>query len=171
VAAAKVTRRNKKTIKSGFIYLASHPCFLTVLKLGFGFIFIIASIGKIIDPAGFMEKVYEYSMLPDAFVPVFAYTLPWVEFIIGLLLMFDIYVQSAALIAIFSLIAFMIAIMVQVSRGVSMDCGCFDFMFPDEKTGWATISRDFIMICLASALLFFDKNELSVYGFVKKLKK
>ena len=149
----------------------SNKYLLLALRLGVGFVFIIASIGKIIDPVKFMDKVYEYALLPDMFVPAFSYILPWIEFFTGLMLMLNIYAQSAAFICCGTLVAFITAIFVQISRGVSMDCGCFDFLIPDEQIGYTTIARDFSMLLVASVILVFDENKAKIYGLYDKVKK
>jgi putative oxidoreductase len=165
-------KKLKKTAKPwgnfNALSFLSHPATLITLKLIIGALFILASVGKIIDPEKFLSKIREYTLLPMWLEPLFAYTMPWIEFSIGLLLIADLYVKSAALMAIASLGAFIFAIIVQISRGVDMTCGCFDFLIPDEKVGWVAVGRDFFMMALCAVLLFLDKNEARFYGVFRK---
>jgi len=143
---------------------------LAVLKIALGFIFVIASLGKIIDPAGFARDVYSYFILPSALVGLFAAVVPWIEFTAGLLLMLDIFPKSSALIILGLLVAFIIAIYIDVHRGIEISCGCFDFLFPKETIGWNTIWRDIIMFAMGLPVLFFDGNRINVYGLINKEK-
>ena len=146
----------------------SNKTTLAVLKLALGFIFVIASLGKIIDPAGFTNDVYSYVILPSSWVASFAAVIPWIEFAAGLLLMLDIFPRSSALIILGLLISFITAIYLDVHRGVEISCGCFDFLFPKELIGWNTIWRDIIMFAMGVPVLIFDHNGVKLYGLLDK---
>lgn len=144
--------------------------FLGSMKISLGFVFIVASIGKIIDPQQFARDVYSYVLLPNAIVPLFAAVIPWIEFFAGLLLMFDITPKSNSLIICGLLIAFIFAIVIDISRGIEITCGCFDFLFPEEKIGMMTVIRDIILLIMGLTVLFFDHNEIKMYGIIKSKK-
>ncbi len=144
---------------------------LGALKVALGFVFVVASIGKIIDPQQFARDVYSYVLLPNAIVPLFAAIIPWIEFFAGLLLMFDIMPKSNSLIISGLLIAFIFAIAIDVYRGIEISCGCFDFLFPEEKIGMTTIIRDIILLIMGLIVLFFDHNDIRFYGLVKSKNK
>ena len=148
----------------------SNKWFLGILKLSLGFVFVVASIGKIIDPQQFARDVYSYVLLPNAVVPLFAAVVPWIEFFAGLLLMFDIMPKSNSLIICGLLVAFIFAIAIDIYRGIEISCGCFDFLFPEEKIGMTTIIRDVVMLIVGMIILFFDHNEIKVYGIIKRNK-
>jgi uncharacterized membrane protein YphA (DoxX/SURF4 family) len=147
--------------------ILSNPILLNILKLALGFVFVVASIGKIMDPQGFAKDVYSYVILPSYIVPLFAAIIPWIEFIAGLLLLFDIYPKSNTLIINGLLIVFIFAILIDVYRGIEISCGCFDFIFPEEKIGWVTIVRDLVLLVFGLIIMFFDHNEVKVYGLIK----
>lgn len=150
--------------------ILSNKWLLGILKFCLGFVFVVASIGKIIDPQQFARDVYSYVLLPNAVVPLFAAVVPWIEFFAGLLLMFDITPKSNSLIICGLLVAFIIAIAIDVARGIEISCGCFDFLFPEEKIGITTIIRDLILLIMGIIILFFDHNEIKVYGLIKSKK-
>ena len=145
----------------------SNKITLAVLKIGLGFVFIAASMGKIMDPQVFAKDVYSYVLLPPAMVPLFAYTVPWIEFFAGLLLMLDIAPQSCSLIINALLVMFISAIFIDIKRGIEIECGCFDFLFPKENIGWNTINRDIIMLVIGLIIMVFDKNDLKLYGLIR----
>ncbi|HDQ26218.1 MAG TPA: hypothetical protein ENN43_05665, partial [bacterium] len=140
--------------------LLSHRITLYVLKISLGIIFVLASLGKIIDPQGFMNDVYSYVLLPTAIVPLFSATVPWIEFIAGMLLILDITPKSNAFIINALLMAFIVAILAAMARGIELSCGCFDLLFPDEEVGMKTIVRDIVMLVMGSIIMFFDHNEI-----------
>jgi uncharacterized membrane protein YphA (DoxX/SURF4 family) len=148
----------------------SHKITLAVLKLALGFVFIAASLGKIMDPQAFARDVYSYVLLPNAVVPLFAAITPWTEFVAGLLLMLDIMPKSCALIINGLLIMFIGAIFIDIYRGIEIECGCFDFLFPKEKIGWNTINRDIIMLVAGLIIMFFDHNKTNIHGLVRTKK-
>ncbi|MCX7699091.1 MAG: DoxX family membrane protein [Candidatus Goldbacteria bacterium] len=150
--------------------ILSNNWFLGFLKVFLGFIFVVASIGKIIDPQQFAKDVYSYVLLPNAIVPLFAAIIPWIEFFAGIMLMFDIMPKSNSLIICGLLIAFIAAIAIDVYRGIEISCGCFDFLFPEEKIGMNTIIRDIILLLAGLIILFFDHNEIRLYGIIKRKK-
>ncbi len=145
----------------------SNTVLLGILKLLLGFVFVVASLGKIIDPQGFAKDVYSYAIFPSYLVPLFAVIAPWIEFIAGLLLMLDIYPKSNALTINGLLIVFIIAIVIDVIRGVKISCGCFDFLFPEEEIGWTTIIRDLILLMMGLIIMIFDHNIIKIYGVIK----
>lgn len=148
-------------------WFLSHKITLAVLKLGLGFVFIAASLGKIMDPQSFARDVYSYVLLPPGLVPLFAAVVPWIEFTAGLLLMLDIKPQSSAFIINGLLVMFVGAIMIDIHRGVEIECGCFDFLFPKEKIGWNTINRDLIMLAAGLVIMIFDENKIKMFGLIK----
>ncbi|MFP4466734.1 MAG: MauE/DoxX family redox-associated membrane protein [Candidatus Goldiibacteriota bacterium] len=142
--------------------------FLAACKIILGFLFVAAAAGKIIDPHTFAADVYSYMILPSALVPFFAATVPWIELAAGLLLILDIKAQSSALIINTMLIMFIAAILIALAQGVDIECGCFDLLFPEEKIGAVTIIRDLAMLVPGVIIMFFDKNDIGLYGLGKK---
>ena len=151
-----------------FVNFISNSRFLAVCKISLGAVFVLASLGKIIDPHTFASDVYSYAILPEALVPLFAATIPWMEFSAGLLLMLDIKAQSCALIINAMLVMFIAAILVALASGVEIACGCFDLLFPDEEVGWKTIVRDIIMLIPGVIIMIYDKNDIGLYGLRRK---
>ncbi|MCE5300811.1 MAG: DoxX family membrane protein [Spirochaetia bacterium] len=150
--------------------IVSNKYILGALKLSLGFVFVVASLGKIIDPQGFARDVYSYVLLPMPLVDAFAAITPWIEFIAGLMLMLDIMPQSMSLIINAMLVMFITAIFVDINRGIEIECGCFDFLFPKEKIGWNTIYRDIIMLVAGTVIMLFDGNPVKMYGLICRKK-
>ena len=98
---------------------------IVVARVFLGVVFLCASIDKILYPEAFAEIVYNYRILPDAMTHVTAVVLPWLELLLGLFLILDLWLPGAVLVANALFIIFLAAIAFNVARGLDIDCGCF----------------------------------------------
>jgi uncharacterized membrane protein YphA (DoxX/SURF4 family) len=103
----------------------SNKYLLLVARIVLGFIFIYAGVEKISDPEAFAISISNYRLLPIATINFFAITLPWIELVAGILLIFGIAVKENSSILFSMLLVFTIAIVISLFRGLSIDCGCF----------------------------------------------
>ena len=122
------------------------------LRLFLGGIFVWASIDKIFHPASFAVTVKDYHLLPASLVNIFAVTLPWVEIVLGTMLIVGVWMQGTMLLATGLLVVFWIALAFNMARGLDVHCGCFT----SETTGtpnmaWYLI-RDAIFVWIAGYL-------------------
>jgi uncharacterized membrane protein YphA (DoxX/SURF4 family) len=88
-------------------------------------VFIYASVDKILHPLAFAEAVHRYQILPDPLINITALVLPYLELILGLLLVLGIWLPASALLVNLLLAVFLGAIVFNVARGLDIDCGCF----------------------------------------------
>jgi uncharacterized membrane protein YphA (DoxX/SURF4 family) len=70
--------------------------------------------------------VYNYRLLPGALVNALALVMPWIELLVGILLVVGAWRREAALVAAVLLVVFLGAIGWNLARGHAIDCGCFD---------------------------------------------
>ena len=92
-----------------------------------GIIFIYASYSKILDPAAFSKNIHNFH-ITDNFVWVenlVALILPWLEMIVGVFLIFGVFLEGATNITIGMLIFFIIIISQALFRGIDVHCGCY----------------------------------------------
>jgi uncharacterized membrane protein YphA (DoxX/SURF4 family) len=96
-----------------------------LVRVGCGVIFLYASWGKILDPAGFARMVQNYQLLAPALVHPVAVVLPWVEAVCGLSLVSGAWAGGG--LAVFSALmaAFAAALALNAVRGIDVECGCF----------------------------------------------
>ena len=90
-----------------------------------GAVFVYASIDKIIHPQAFAEAIANYQILPLLLVNPAAIVLPWLEFVIGSLLICGIWMPGAVVTATALLTTFMVAFIFNIARGLDVYCGCF----------------------------------------------
>tara|TARA_Y100000590_G_scaffold469527_1_gene657535 strand:+ start:3960 stop:4421 length:462 start_codon:yes stop_codon:yes gene_type:complete len=96
-----------------------------IFRIILGIIFIYASYDKILDPAGFSKNIHNFHITPIAIENIIALVLPWLELIIGIFLIFGLFLDGTINITISLLIFFIIILSQAVFRGIDVHCGCF----------------------------------------------
>ena len=96
------------------------------VQLALGAIFVAAALPKIADPPSFAHMVYNYRIVPGPLVNLMGLTMPWLELLCGLALIFGIWRGTARTIIGALLATFIIAIGINLTRHNAIDCGCFD---------------------------------------------
>jgi putative oxidoreductase len=100
---------------------------LTVrVQIALGLFFIVAALPKLVDPPSFAHMIYNYRLVPGAFVNIFALVMPWLELLLGLALILGIWTRTSAALVGALLLVFVAAISLNLARGNAIDCGCFD---------------------------------------------
>ena len=130
-------------------------------------VFVAAALPKIADPPAFAHMIYNYRMVPAAFVNALALVMPWIELVVGFLLIVGAWRREAALVAALLLLVFLVAIGWNLARGHAIDCGCFDVrsagktpeqMLSDMK--WVLL-RDVGLLLLAAQVLVASSPRFS----------
>ena len=137
-----------------------YPIFIVITRILLGLIFIVASIDKILDPAGFARDIWNYHFVPFGLENIIAIILPWLELFIGLGLILGIMVDGSSVISGILLILFIILIFQATIRGFNIDCGCG--LKEGELVGWRKIFEDFIFLLGA---YFVWKRKVKVFEF------
>ncbi|NIM98521.1 MAG: DoxX family membrane protein [candidate division Zixibacteria bacterium] len=139
-----------------------------IFRLVLGVTLIYASLDKIANPDQFARIVYNYRILPEFLINVFAVTLPWVELVTGLFLIFGVFIESASLLASFLFVVFIIAISINLLRGIDLNCGCFSTDPGGKREGASLLIRDFIYLYLGMMIFFFHKNFAALSSLFEK---
>ncbi|MFC1994329.1 MauE/DoxX family redox-associated membrane protein, partial [Chloroflexota bacterium] len=111
---------------SGKVLLAS--------RLLLGSILIAASLGKLANPDAFVNLVASYNILPESLAQPFGICLPWVELIVGAMLILGVFPRLASGISIMLIASFMIASSSSLLSGAGASCGCFGEVMPLSHT-------------------------------------
>lgn len=146
-----------------------HYIISVIVRFVLGAIFIAAGIPKILDTASFAGMVYNYNLLPDTLVNVFAITLPWVEVIVGGMLILGIWLPGTVVLYNLLMIAFISALIFNMARGIDISCGCFS-TDSEDIIDMGTIFRDILILCGSAYLAYvvFLKKINSDKIFAKK---
>jgi uncharacterized membrane protein YphA (DoxX/SURF4 family) len=125
------------------------------LRVYMAWIFLQAGLGKIPDPALFAENVADYRIIPHFAVNLVALVLPWMELICAFFLFFGLRTKATATILSGLLVMFTFFVIVNIFRGVSMNCGCFDNV--GEPIGWTKVTQNTIWLLMTVQIYFFDR--------------
>ena len=129
---------------------------LILLRLFLGVIFVYASFDKLLRPAAFAELIYNYQILPDPLINIASIFLPWLELLLGLLLIFGFWLPGAVLICNSLFLIFFATLIFNSARGLDIDCGCFSVSTAASSGGhmlWYLL-RDGFFLLLGLCLFF-----------------
>jgi uncharacterized membrane protein YphA (DoxX/SURF4 family) len=128
--------------------------------MGLGAVFIYASLDKIAHPLDFARIVYRYRLAgPSATLGVvpanaFALILPWLEAVIGVLLVTGFWRREAAAITAALLVMFLVAVGYVMWQGIDVEhCGCFTVGGEGRSAGWTLIASDLGLLAAALYVL------------------
>ena len=130
------------------------------IRVVLGLTFAYSSWFKITDPPAFAESMWNYRILPGFLVNPLAIVLPWIELIVALALISGWFRKGAALLACVMLAIFILALGVDLVRGIAVDCGCFSAQSQSRSaaelvTGMKLdLLRDFGLWLLSLQVLF-----------------
>jgi uncharacterized membrane protein YphA (DoxX/SURF4 family) len=131
-------------------------------RLLLGAIFILASVDKIPHPAAFAKIIYNYQIVPDEAINLTAIMLPWIELLLGLLLMLGLWIPGAVVLSNLLLLTFFGAILFNVARGLDINCGCF------STTGEAASGAPMVWYLLRDGLFLLLALYIFFYVFLIK---
>ncbi len=153
-----------KFLKS--ILTSKHLAFL--FRFFLGLLFIYASLDKIRHPAEFAKIVYNFHILPGFLINIFAIILPWVEFLTGVFLILGIALESVAFLATVLLVIFMIALGVNLIRGIDINCGCFSTASSSKSNLSKRVIEDAIFLAMSLQVWKCNKGFLTLKNLFYK---
>jgi len=139
-----------------------------IFRIILGIVFIYASYSKILDPAAFSKNIHNFHTT-DNLVWVenlVALILPWLELIVGVFLIFGVFLEGSTSITIGLYIFFIIILSQAVFRGIDVHCGCFkteaDAGVTDLRMELIKrIGKDFVFLGMAFIIKYKNKFLLS----------
>ncbi|HXB68797.1 MAG TPA: MauE/DoxX family redox-associated membrane protein [Candidatus Acidoferrales bacterium] len=115
-----------------------------VLRIVLGAIFMYAAYAKLAESWRlFAAGIASYEVLPMWTVEILARTLPWLELLIGVLLIVGRWRRVSTLATSGLLLVFFGLMVRAYIKGMTIDCGCFG---PGEAISWKTLLRDGSML-------------------------
>jgi len=128
------------------------------LRIYVGCFFIYASLSKIPYPAQFAEAIANYRLIPYIFLNIGAIILPWIELVAGLFLVTGFKLRSSVIVIGLLLIMFDVMILVNMSWGAPITCGCYDAV--GEPIGWKKVLENGLMLVFAVHIYYFDRTDV-----------
>ena len=98
----------------------------------------------------FALSIDSYQLLPEWMVYAVARTLPWLELLLGVLLMAGVWLRYLSIVAAAILALFFTVMVLSYFRGAAIDCGCFGV---GEPLSAKTLARDGVLLAGALALI------------------
>jgi uncharacterized membrane protein YphA (DoxX/SURF4 family) len=137
-----------------------------------GGVFVWAGASKVGDLAGSVRGVHAYQLLPYDVSVAVGSTLPFVEIVVGLLLVAGLATRLAAAVTAALLAAFTAGIAAAWARGLAIDCGCFGgggelAAGQSPQYGWE-ITRDVVLLAVATLLVLWPGTAWSVDAWVDR---
>jgi uncharacterized membrane protein YphA (DoxX/SURF4 family) len=137
----------------------------TVARLGLAAVFLVSGVLKAIDPDATYVAVRAYDVLPKAGVALVAGALPWLEIVLGLLLLAGIATRAVAVVSAALFVVFIAGVTQAWARGLSIDCGCFGgggAVEPGETTYVQELMRDAGFLLMAGWLVARPRTLLAL---------
>jgi uncharacterized membrane protein YphA (DoxX/SURF4 family) len=119
-----------------------------VARLVLGAVLLYAGAVKIGSPLTAERAVQAYEVLPMGMAGVIGLALPFVEVVLGLLLVLGLFTRPVAVVSTLLMLAFVIGIAQAWARGLTIDCGCFGGggqIGADETRYPQEIARDLVL--------------------------
>ncbi|MFH2046945.1 MAG: MauE/DoxX family redox-associated membrane protein [Pseudomonadota bacterium] len=131
-------------------------------RIVLGIVFIYASYDKILHPEAFAKIIHNYQILPDELINLTAIFLPWLELIIGCLLLSGVWIPGSVFIGNTLLIIFFCTLIYNKIRGLDINCGCFSTSPESSSYTSFYMVRDAIFVLIANYLFFkvYIKNRI-----------
>ena len=130
-----------------------HPRLTLLVRLILGVTFVLAALPKIGDPPSLAKAIWAYQLVPALVLNPMALVLPWLELVCGLALLAGIWVRAAALWVGALLLAFSLALAVNLAQHRPIDCGCFGAAGPRTEVERLTDMRRDLLRDLGLLLL------------------
>lgn len=100
---------------------------LILLRWLLGALMLWAAVSKLAQPTEFLASIYAYDLpLPRSWLQLVAVVLPWLELLCGLLLLANVWSETALSVIIALLAVFVLATGQAWARGLDISCGCFN---------------------------------------------
>jgi uncharacterized membrane protein YphA (DoxX/SURF4 family) len=149
---------------------SAQPWLATAVRLGLAAVWLVAGGAKVGDLAASGRAVNAYQVMPYPVATVVGAALPFVEIVLGLLLLAGLGTRLAAGISAGLLLVFIAGIVSAWSRGLAIDCGCFgrggELAAGRDPAYLPEILRDIGFLLLAGFLLRWPRSRLSVDGLL-----
>ena len=128
---------------------------ILLCRIILGCIFIYASYDKILSPEEFSKLIENYHITPPSLNNFFALIVPWVEFVVGVCLLFGVFLDGAALLSMVLLIWFIFILSQALIRGINLECGCFNSLDLIEKNKDINLKSEMIKRIIEDVVFLF----------------
>lgn len=135
--------------------------------------FLVAGITKALDPGGLAVSIRTYGLgLPEWFVSLSAFGLPYLEILLGLYLLAGLFTKVSAWTTNAFMAVFILALLQGALRGLEIDCGCFGGATGDAGNEapslWSAFLRDIGLLALGLHIALAPTGRFSVDALLRR---
>jgi putative oxidoreductase len=116
------------------------------VRIALGILFVFAGATKAFDPGAFAIEIQRYQLIPWFLGVLASVYLPWLEILLGALLVLQRAEQAALLLITCLLLVFTFALASATFRGLSIDCGCFGKTFAATGTIFPLVRNVLLLV-------------------------
>jgi uncharacterized membrane protein YphA (DoxX/SURF4 family) len=137
------------------------------IRLLVGGVFLIAGIAKLkINRSTFGKAIQSYDLLPDPLAHTLAIVLPFVEVIVGSMMVLGFFTEPSIMTALLLLFVFTSATIITLLRRKKVEgCGCFGSASKMKPLRWTLVIRNMVLFILLSASYILMKTS-EAYRFL-----
>ena len=146
--------------------ILGNPIIILIARVILGFIFISYGAGKIGTPDKFAGEIANYALIPEFSLNLIAMTLPWIELIVGILLLLGIRIRSGAIITAGMMLFFIFAVTWAMAMGLDINCGCSSTN--PQKIGLPKLMENIGLLILSALVFIFPERKFSLESFIEK---
>ena len=141
------------------------------IRVALAVTFIWACIHKISNPHEFGLQVATYQILPLSLINLQAIILPWVELLVGIMLVAGFMTRASALVSMGMNVMFIAAIALALSADLQLQCGCFASAEAGDEMDASLLVRDAIFLGLGAILVYMRPDRLTLDRFIERRRK
>jgi putative oxidoreductase len=146
VEEQKIVNRRDQPHLSRFVKLCR-----VFVRIALGTLFVFAGATKAYDPGAFAIEIQRYQLVPWIPGALAALYLPWLEMLVGALLLLKRLERGAVSLIACLLVVFSLALLSAMFRGLNIDCGCFGKVFAETGT-ILPLLRNILLLALTGFL-------------------
>lgn len=94
-------------------------------RLFLGIVLVVAGFAKVGRPLTAQRAVQAYEIMPQGLAGYVGLALPFLEIVLGILLVLGLFTRPVAIVSTLLMVAFVVGISQAWARGLTIDCGCF----------------------------------------------
>jgi len=130
-----------------------------MVRLALGGLLIYASFGKITHAEEFATAMSNYRMLPSGMVFLGSLVMPWLELLLGLLLLTGVWKSTSTFMTSVLFLVFTMAVAQAIVRGVDISCGCFDLTATEDRISSLTLVRNLFLFACSLSIMTHPKKD------------
>jgi len=142
----------------------NNPILLLIFRLVVGFIFLSFGASKIGIADQFAADIAKYALMPEFSLNIIAMVLPWLEIVVGILLILGVRLRASAIFSILLLLTFIAFVGFAMMMGFDINCGCSSTN--PQKVGIPKLLENSGLMILSGVIFLFPNQKFTLEEFV-----